>query len=288
MTTSSIGATLPLEVVDAITIHHRDDRETIRACSLVSPLWTVSARRHIFETVSFRIDDFGKRPPFKRTLRRFHKFLTSTEYVAGFIKRLELCCEDPEDEDVKYQVPITLLFSVLRKLTALNTLELDAVLWSRLPEDTASSELVCPSVKTFIIREIGGPSEDLDQVTCIFYMFPCLQNLRLIRWGLDILEEMDMVEPVEMCLPKDLRLRSLHVDDALTACFMESLARTQTPGSLESLAIVSTSTTHSDLQRIGTFLKVTGHTLRHLKLDISLCPVRDGRIEQGVLSVPLY
>lgn len=53
---------LPLEILDQITGLLKGDFASLRSCTLVAPLWTVAARRLLFQNVKFLLDDEFDQP----------------------------------------------------------------------------------------------------------------------------------------------------------------------------------------------------------------------------------
>ncbi|KAJ3557864.1 hypothetical protein NM688_g1241 [Phlebia brevispora] len=267
---------LPLDIIDGITFHLRDDPDALKACSLVCTTWTIAARRHIFETTTLRLDDPKqpeKDPPYRAKLRQFHRFLEHTPYIRGAIKQLDIysvsCSEDSSPDPSDYQVKIGLLFKVVQKLTALHTLVLQNVLWSRLSEREAAAHLACPSITRLIVQDADTPSCDFSQIGSIFRLLPNLKDLTLEGWEMDSLHGLDLEQPAIIELPADLRLKSLTIDDALPACFLTSLARTGSVTSLTSVMLTARRVMFRDLERLGTFFKAVGSTLKHLEICVS-------------------
>ncbi|KAI0074712.1 hypothetical protein K474DRAFT_1566573, partial [Panus rudis PR-1116 ss-1] len=77
---------IPPEIVDTIIDHLYDDRDSLRACSLVCKTWLDPARHHLFEALQVPYYKASGDPGFIP----FAEFLVGAPDVRPYIKELTL------------------------------------------------------------------------------------------------------------------------------------------------------------------------------------------------------
>ncbi|TCD71447.1 hypothetical protein EIP91_010153 [Steccherinum ochraceum] len=109
-----LNCDVPQELVDHVIDHHHADRETLKACSLVSRAWTPSSQLHLFESVSV---------PYSAP--DFLAFLDASPRIAQYIRRLRFFPEIRKGRLVTIICPLHMIPPVLHRLTNLTSFELD-------------------------------------------------------------------------------------------------------------------------------------------------------------------
>jgi hypothetical protein len=158
---------LPQEMTDAIIDNLHDDSESLMACSTVCKVWTVPARRHLFESVSTCSKDIAR-------------FLISGRAIIPFIRHFEL--EDFQTRGLKkWNDHLPLLAK--EHFDCVQSLTLSIFLWNRtIPEAkrtilTQFTGIVCLRLSEV---DVGGFSD----LTHLISAFPYLESLALdyVKW----------------------------------------------------------------------------------------------------------
>ncbi|KAF7797632.1 hypothetical protein EIP86_008832 [Pleurotus ostreatoroseus] len=308
---------LPLETTDEIVTYLHDDTDALQVCTLLGGKWAISARRYIFKSTNFSIDDPDDPDGLAsdsaaRRLSAFADFLDRTLYVPQFVQEFRVVSKrnhrppnhwdpvnDNEEDDpfeaMHFQVHLRDLFPVLQKLPALRRLTMKNVFWSPLPIDGGFNLAMgpgmdmtlapCPWVKSLCVEDLPlreNPN-DLMQFAAIFYLLPGLSELHMRSCYRDPEDH----EIPEIPFPQSMSLRSLIIKNMLTPCVLLSLVHTNTMNSLVSLDIEVRRLLLYELGRMGVFFAAVGPQLKHLRLGFTFLP-QDGDEALRTLTLEPY
>ncbi|KAI0341887.1 hypothetical protein BDW22DRAFT_1429407 [Trametopsis cervina] len=119
MTETPACIRLPREIADLIINDLKDDKETLKACCLISraaDTWTASCRAHLFKDLTVHVHRHGT------SVAEFVQFLDKAQFVAENIERL--CLRRSSLHPVRHSIDVSVMRSLLSKLPHLRQLSL--------------------------------------------------------------------------------------------------------------------------------------------------------------------
>ncbi|KAF8809288.1 hypothetical protein BYT27DRAFT_7222526 [Phlegmacium glaucopus] len=130
---------LPQELIDAI-LNHVNDRQTLKACSLVASSFVPQSQRHLFHTI-----DLDALTPRKKAYTRFVRLLTLNPLLGTYVRSLRL--GDDSDEFGSYRswlIHAKNLPQLFQHLTRLEAFSLtfndsDEMDWKSIPAEIRSA-----------------------------------------------------------------------------------------------------------------------------------------------------
>lgn len=116
---------LPLEIVEAILSHLKDDKATLFLCAVVSRQFLMASRLHLFRSVTLTLQRGAG------VLRQFTVWLDTVPYVACFIRSLTIGDPAQTFEADATDISFAELAALLGKLPVLQTVRLCNTAWPR-------------------------------------------------------------------------------------------------------------------------------------------------------------
>lgn len=273
------GVTFPMELVEEIIQYVTEDHEVLKSCSLACHTWLNVCRPYLFRRVyldHFNTDEFASLS------------LPIISTIPIFARNLELVsCQGGDRRWLRRLVPF------LTVMTHISYLRLENVDWMGL-HDQSKRNLISTFTATLTHLTLSSISfVTLREVTTLASSFPLLESLALIQisWqSAPCVHDISIVPDILDRLHAPLRSLILH--STTIRPVMAWLISHDPPHPVTSLDIDSVRM--EDKLMIGSYFKVLGYRLQHLKLgfdkDISSDPVSDKAPAQcpglsGLLSI---
>ncbi|GBE85821.1 hypothetical protein SCP_0803430 [Sparassis crispa] len=249
------------DIHEMIIDNLHDDKRTLSSCTLVSPSWTYSSRRYLFETikVSGVVDEFEP----------FVKYLQESPHISTLIRHLRLLGNSSRRTFLCLHV----LVDILSNLPRLRRLDLEEI-WSTSSSCTCrSSKSIsnsCFSVKQLSINTVIFTT--LENVISFFSLYSVVEHLHVNSvsmrdWG-DA--DPDYLNTLAQGFSGDFGVQSLQLrasfgDATFMQFFCDILRYAPSRHTLHSIRAEFLD--WDDVATLGRLLQAIGPTIRHLAFD---------------------
>ncbi|KAF8963711.1 hypothetical protein BDZ97DRAFT_1818851 [Flammula alnicola] len=141
---SQASSVLPPELIEAIIdeVGQLHDRDTLKACSLVSPSFVFQSQKYLFRSI-----DLDRQLPRKKYYQRFHRLIGTKPHLGAHVRELRLG-DDTEDDFggdtggpwIMTAKTLPHTFQLLPRLESFSlTFNSEMTSWKMLPADTRSA-----------------------------------------------------------------------------------------------------------------------------------------------------
>ncbi|KAJ3491594.1 hypothetical protein NLI96_g614 [Meripilus lineatus] len=279
-TSTLVAGSLPLceDILDIVMSQLCDDKTSLSRISLVSKLFMVIARRHLFRTIAVEgvITTPGRRLPPRYGFWAFNEFLLSSRETSYLIQDISLI---DNNSGRRASLDYNLLGQILSNLPSLRNLTLDCINWKgRIEEDRDDSRIFVPtSLRHLSITNssVQGEPEGFTGKQNLFDLFALFSTIDTLRFSsTNIPGEhhypsiINSPECQRMEIPPYVQVRSLVFRGKLEIYTLEAIRKSGSLGTLKDVSLPWYS--WEDLVAVGAFLRGVGQGIQ----NISFTPER--------------
>jgi len=247
-----------------------DDKSTLSSCSLVCSAWTRSSQRWLFNSLAVL-----PRGPGPGRFTHFQRWLQRKPHICTYIRHLQLSStRNPKDFCSPVNRPpinaAETLLDIVRMLHHLTSLRLQQV---RFPGQRRPYALLDRRTARLEALDIDCAGDDLSTIhdlLAIIGLFDEIKVLRMHGIKLDVFqmfpEELER-ELARVSLPPQTQIHGLDLGlvAPLSSFMCDLFSKSNNLNTLTSLETICED--FEDVIALGHFLRVSGETLQHLRLD---------------------